>query len=106
MKMNETWFARHGRVAATWIFVLAVVVVRLLGFDSTIFAQHRMHGQPEKVDRNHPWMDAKLSAEARAEMVLKEMTLDEKIGLLHGMGMPGWPRDVQDPEPELRSEEH
>jgi beta-glucosidase len=101
MKMNETWFARHGRVAATWIFVLAVVVVRLLGFDSTIFAQHRMHGQPEKVDRNHPWMDAKLSAEARAEMVLKEMTLDEKIGLLHGMGMPGWPRDVQDPEPEL-----
>jgi len=34
-------------------------------------------------------------------MVLKEMTLDEKIDLLHGMGMPGWPREVQNPEPEL-----
>ena len=36
-----------------------------------------------------------------AAMVLKEMTLDEKIALVHGMGMPGWPRDVQDPQPEL-----
>jgi beta-glucosidase len=60
-----------------------------------------MHGQQEKVDRNHPWMNASLSPDQRAEMVLKELTLDEKIGLLHGMGMPGWPRDVQDPQPEL-----
>jgi beta-glucosidase len=101
MKMNESGFARRGRVAATWILVFAGIAASLLGFVSGVSAQHRMHGQKEKVDRNHPWMDAKLSAEARAEMVLKEMTLDEKIGLLHGMGMPGWPRDVQDPEPEL-----
>lgn len=32
-------------------------------------------------------MDTKLSAEARAELVLKQMTLDDKIGLLHGNGM-------------------
>jgi beta-glucosidase len=60
-----------------------------------------MHGQPVKEDRNHPWMNASLSPDERANMVLKEMTLDEKIDLLHGMGMPGWPREVQNPEPEL-----
>lgn len=27
-------------------------------------------------------------------MVLKEMTLDEKVSLLHGNGMPGWPKSM------------
>jgi len=35
-------------------------------------------------------MNRNLSPDERAEMVLKEMTLDEKITLLHGNGMPGW----------------
>jgi beta-glucosidase len=35
-----------------------------------------------------PWMNAKLSPDERADLVLKEMTLDEKIALLHGVGMP------------------
>jgi beta-glucosidase len=34
-----------------------------------------------------PWMDTSLPPEARAEMVLKQMTLDEKLTLLHGNGM-------------------
>jgi beta-glucosidase len=49
----------------------------------TLFAQ-----QP-----NHPWMNKNLSPDERAEMVLKQMTLDEKISLLHGNGMahvPNW----------------
>src|SRR6202008_2084862 len=58
-------------------------------------------GEAVKEDRNHPWMNASLSPDERASMVLKELTLDEKIDLLHGMGMPGWPRDVQNPQPEL-----
>lgn len=40
-----------------------------------------------------PWMDTKLSPEDRAEMVLKQLTLDEKVALLHGNGMahaPQW----------------
>jgi beta-glucosidase len=36
------------------------------------------------------WMNTKLSPDERANLVLKEMTLDEKISLLHGEGMPGW----------------
>ena len=36
-----------------------------------------------------PWMNPKLSPEERADMVLKELTLDEKPALLHGNGMAG-----------------
>jgi beta-glucosidase len=38
-------------------------------------------------DTERPWMNAKLSPEERAELVLKQMTLDEKLALLHGNGM-------------------
>jgi beta-glucosidase len=37
----------------------------------------------------HPWMKPGLSPDERASMVVKEMTLDEKIQLLHGTGMAG-----------------
>jgi beta-glucosidase len=37
----------------------------------------------------HPWMNPNLSPDERASMVVKEMTLDEKITLLHGTGMQG-----------------
>lgn len=42
---------------------------------------------------SQPWMNSSLSPEERAELVLKQMTLDEKIALLHGNGMqhaPQW----------------
>ena len=35
-------------------------------------------------------MDPALPPEERAAMVVKQMTLDEKIDLVHGEGMPGW----------------
>jgi len=38
-------------------------------------------------DTKQPWMHSNLSPEERAEMVLKQMTLEEKIALLHGNGM-------------------
>ncbi|MGH9513341.1 MAG: glycoside hydrolase family 3 C-terminal domain-containing protein [Terriglobales bacterium] len=40
-----------------------------------------------------PWMNPKLSPEERADIVLKQLTLDEKLVLLHGNGMahePQW----------------
>src|SRR6202044_2211834 len=40
-----------------------------------------------------PWVNPKLSPEERADMVLKQLTLDEKLALLHGNGMahvPQW----------------
>ena len=40
--------------------------------------------------QNLPWMNKSLSPDERADMVLKKMTLDEKMDLVHGNGMPGW----------------
>ncbi len=68
----------------------------LLTVASTFFAsprlgaQHHLHNQSEAPSQNQPWMKPGLSPDERAAMVLKELTLDEKIGLLHGNGMPGW----------------
>ncbi len=36
---------------------------------------------------DRPWMNTSLSPDQRADLVLKQLTLDEKIGLLHGNGM-------------------
>src|SRR5271168_2945428 len=44
-------------------------------------------------DTGRPWLNPKLSPEERADMVLKQLTLDEKLALLHGNGMahaPQW----------------
>jgi len=40
-------------------------------------------------NNNHPWSNSSLSPDERAAMVVKEMTLDEKISMLHGTGMQG-----------------
>jgi beta-glucosidase len=46
------------------------------------------HGQaPPKP--TGPWLDSSLSPDARAALVIKELTLDEKITLIHGEGLAG-----------------
>src|SRR5437868_15415633 len=75
-------------------FSLAVT----FAFSATLlagFARHRLHNQTDELQQSHrmnaKWMNASLSPDERADMVLKEMTLHEKIDLVHGNGMPGWP---------------
>jgi len=51
-------------------------------FVSQSTAQRR---RPEP--KHYLWSDTSLSPDARADMVLKELTLDEKISLLHGQGL-------------------
>lgn len=41
--------------------------------------------QPQAAPKG-PWMDKALSPDQRAEMVVQQMTLDEKIEVLHGRG--------------------
>src|SRR5580700_10942488 len=36
--------------------------------------------------KHYPWSDTSLSPDARADLVIKELTLDEKIQFLHGLG--------------------
>ena len=43
--------------------------------------------QPAAPKIDGPWMNPQLSPEDRADLVLKQLTLDEKIALLHGNGM-------------------
>ena len=56
-----------------------------LALAATTVGAQRPHAQPDAV--KGPWMDASLPADQRADMVLKQMTLDEKIAMLHGNGM-------------------
>ncbi len=38
---------------------------------------------------DHPWMNSELTPDQRADLVIAQMTLDEKIQLVHGAGFPG-----------------
>ncbi|MGB0065272.1 MAG: glycoside hydrolase family 3 N-terminal domain-containing protein, partial [Terracidiphilus sp.] len=60
-----------------------IVLTAFLSGASTLLAQTAQ--TPPDVPR--PWMNPKLSPEERAELVLQQMTLDEKLALLHGNGM-------------------
>lgn len=46
--------------------------------------------------KNYPWSDASLAPDVRADLVIKELTLDEKISLLHGQGMPFFAKGSND----------
>lgn len=66
------------------VFGISAIVYFSLSYLSTsAFSQQQKF--PE-VDRS--WMNTNLSPDGRADLVMKEMTLDEKIQLLHGNGMP------------------
>ena len=65
---------------------LAVIGSLFAAMAAPVLAQR----QPPPPEEKHPWSDSSLSPDARADMVLKEMTLDEKIDLVHGQGMRGW----------------
>jgi beta-glucosidase len=67
-----------------------VITLVLFATIALVFAEHPLLNQTAGQTERHPWMNPKLSPDQRADMVLKEMTLDEKIDLLHGEGMRGW----------------
>ncbi len=69
------------RGAGLGLSVLALWSFSLL--TTSVSAQHHKAPAP-----TGPWMNTSLSPDERADLVLKEMTLDEKIALLHGVGMP------------------
>jgi beta-glucosidase len=72
-------------VSARLVFAAALVLFAMVTPGSA------RHPQDQKAStENRPWMNVNLSPDERADLVLKEMTLDEKIAMLHGNGMPGW----------------
>jgi len=67
----------------------SVIRTWLLPFHILIFSIGISPLLAQSGSASHPWMNSSLSPDERASMVVKEMTLDEKIQMLHGTGMPG-----------------
>ncbi len=51
-------------------------------------ARAQFEREPEKP--KGPWMDKSLTPDQRAELLLQQMTFDEKIALVHGLGWGGF----------------
>ena len=73
--------------------LVAVTTIGLLAVTLPACAQSATPAVKE-VPATGPWMNKSLSPDERADLVLKQLTLSEKIDLLHGEGMPGWPRSM------------
>ncbi|MFL6602536.1 MAG: beta-glucosidase family protein [Steroidobacteraceae bacterium] len=58
----------------------ALIVLTLAG----PWAAAQFPGMPQP--KHYAWSDVRLSPDQRADLVIKEMSLDEKISLLHGQG--------------------
>src|SRR3984885_16326474 len=71
-------------------FSLLLAAALTVAGSISLNAQHRHHNRTDSQTQNQPWMRPGLAPDERADMVLKHLTLDEKIDLLHGNGMPGW----------------
>lgn len=69
-----------------WRMVPALTLVLAAAFAMAPFAAAQFPGMQKP--KHYPWSDPTLSPDLRADMVIKQMTLDEKISLVHGQGMP------------------
>jgi beta-glucosidase len=79
MKKGSSFLRNAGAIV-----VLAIVMVAMTAAAPMAIAQ----GQVGAQTKHYAWSDSSLSPDARADMVIKEMTLEEKISLLHGQGSP------------------
>jgi beta-glucosidase len=81
--LNTSRKPRFNRDSSFRLFFFFAAILGALSAASVAVAQ--------SADR--PWMNPGLAPEKRAELVLKQLTLDEKLALLHGNGMahaPQW----------------
>jgi beta-glucosidase len=78
MMTHSTW---RNRAAS------AILLAAAFGVVSLAVAQFPGREQPEP--KHYAWSDASLSPDTRADLVIKELTLEEKISLLHGQGFGG-----------------
>jgi beta-glucosidase len=79
-------------VLGAWTLIAALATGMDTGHAQTTVAHgHKSAAQPQTQaktqPKSRPWMNRSLSPDERADLVLKEMTLDEKLSLLHGNGM-------------------
>src|SRR5277367_2464262 len=75
-----------------------VSFLALFAFFAALSLGFAQHDHDVQAHASRPWMNRNLSPDERAELVLKQLTLDEKIDLVHGQGMPDWGKPMQHPE--------
>ena len=75
-----------GNLMDLWVTRLACLLALGITVTSIAFPS-QASAQTRAGENAQPWMNATLSPDDRAALVLKQMTLDEKISLLHGTGM-------------------
>ncbi|HUI43828.1 MAG TPA: glycoside hydrolase family 3 C-terminal domain-containing protein [Terriglobia bacterium] len=74
MNLRQTGVRLSHAILAAYLFVMC-----------SLPAAAQFPGQPAKP--KGPWMDKTLSPDKRADLLIAQMTLDEKVAMLHG---PGW----------------
>jgi beta-glucosidase len=72
----------HNCKSGSYLLLTVIAALSLISAASIASAQN---AASQNSDR--PWMNSSLSPEERADLVLKQFTLDEKLALLHGNGM-------------------
>jgi beta-glucosidase len=68
------------RLPGRYLLVLAILFV------ATALLPSIAQSGSQATTTSRPWMNSSLSPDERAALVIREMTLDEKISLLHGTG--------------------
>ena len=84
----------YRRVLLTRVIMAAAAAAFFTLALSPAWAQGR--GQAANPAPAGPWMNTSLSPDQRADLLVQQLTTDEKIQLLHGMGGgPGGGRGLQ-----------
>jgi beta-glucosidase len=83
------------RLSTQHLLRCASAAVLLLA--SSAFAQNSPAPKPD----TRPWMNKALSPDERADLVIKEMTLDEKMNFVHGTGWNGLREGAEIPKGSL-----
>jgi beta-glucosidase len=78
-------YFRRAEIAVSGIVALLFACLAMPGYSQ---GPGHAHGQMPAKPAG-PWLDPSLSPDDRAALVLKELTLDEKITLIHGEGLAG-----------------
>jgi beta-glucosidase len=81
------------RPSKSLTFLLFIAVIGIISGSTFTSAQNPAAPNPTPPDSSRPWLNPNLSPDERADLVLKQLTLEEKISLLHGNGMarsPQW----------------
>jgi beta-glucosidase len=80
--MKHQSYFRHAFVRPAFVRPAVSLLILSAACASPLLAQRPQAPPPV----HHAWDDKSLSPDARADMVVKQMTLDEKIQLVHGTG--------------------